>query len=310
MEWTHERYLDTIEAEMALMAAAATRSDPAARIPSCPEWSVAELVVHTGHFLRWVTHVLATRTRERVALPAELLELPGDPRDYAGWFAASAAGVLPVLRRADPDTPVWTWGARPRAEFWLRRVLHEITVHRNDLETVEGSRQFLSCRPERLRPARLALSKDLDFYAESNKRLRKAYAESGYPETSKIVISLPVFVAETDAEAFRVGDALFDKHLDIWVAAESWSGHRSADYPTHTDMGSMLRSRTATQRRESGSGLFGSPERVADQIRVLQEASAVDGLIGQVDFDGVSGVVAERSLRLFIDKVIPAIGDL
>jgi hypothetical protein len=46
--------------------------------------------------------------------------------------------LLTVLRAADPDAPMWSWGADRRARFWPRRMLHEATVHRADAELALG----------------------------------------------------------------------------------------------------------------------------------------------------------------------------
>src|SRR5439155_11719350 len=39
-----------------------------------------------------------------------------------------------ALRAADPDAPMWAWGADQHVRFWSRRMLHETTIHRADAE--------------------------------------------------------------------------------------------------------------------------------------------------------------------------------
>ncbi|GIG63059.1 luciferase [Longispora fulva] len=154
--------------------------------------------------------------------------------------------------------------------------------------------------------------KPLDLFRQHSELYRGAYAAAGHARPGQIAAGLPVFVAESDKEAQEVGDRLFQHYLDAWVdAANSWNDVESGSFAGYTDMGKRLGSMTATQWREFGSAFFGSPERVIDQIRAFQENSGgVDGIIAQVDFGAVSGEVMERSVRLFIDEVVPAVSDL
>src|SRR5918997_4672284 len=48
-----EQYLEHLRAESALFRTAATASDPAARVPSCPDWSATDLLWHLGE-VQWL----------------------------------------------------------------------------------------------------------------------------------------------------------------------------------------------------------------------------------------------------------------
>jgi alkanesulfonate monooxygenase SsuD/methylene tetrahydromethanopterin reductase-like flavin-dependent oxidoreductase (luciferase family) len=151
----------------------------------------------------------------------------------------------------------------------------------------------------------------IDDVVAQVKLYRDAYRAAGHQGEPPVVASVPVFVADTDADAYEVGDALLARYFDVWVsAAESWNDVRSDAFPTYTGLGKTLRLLPASGWRERGTGIFGSPAQVADQIRAFHERTGITGLIPQVDFGGVSGDVAERSLRLFIDKVIPEVVSL
>jgi uncharacterized protein (TIGR03083 family) len=52
----------------------------------------------------------------------------------AAWIRDGGEALVSTLRRADPDTPMWAWGADQRVRFWSRRQLHETIMHRCDLE--------------------------------------------------------------------------------------------------------------------------------------------------------------------------------
>jgi uncharacterized protein (TIGR03083 family) len=134
----HEWFCDRTEAEIAAMASVARQADPALPVPTCPQWSVARLVKHTGIVHRWATHIVSTRTSTRVEQRDVEAGLPAEEAGYGDWLAAGAAPLAAVLRTAGPDAAVWAWGAEQRSGWWARRMLHETTVHRADAEVAVG----------------------------------------------------------------------------------------------------------------------------------------------------------------------------
>jgi uncharacterized protein (TIGR03083 family) len=134
----HDWFCERAEAEIAAMADLASGADPAAPVPTCPEWTVAQLVKHTGVVHRWVTRIILTRSSERID-PRELdVGLPSSEALYGQWLADGASPLIAALRLAGPDTAVWAWGAEQRSGWWSRRMLHETTIHRADAEFAVG----------------------------------------------------------------------------------------------------------------------------------------------------------------------------
>ena len=132
------RCIETLLADSAALARAA-RLGLDARVPSCPDWNVAELVEHVGRVHRSVTrrvHDLETERR-----PAADIELP--PRsELVGWFESGAQALARVLEAAEPDAPVWNWSLTPRlASFWWRRMAQETAVHRWDAQSAHGQQR-------------------------------------------------------------------------------------------------------------------------------------------------------------------------
>jgi uncharacterized protein (TIGR03083 family) len=127
-----------MESETARLAELATGSDPAAPVPPCPGWTLADLITHVGSLHRWVAHIVQTRRQEPIwprQVPNGLAEgQRGDP----AWLVAGARELVATLRATDPDTPVWTWGGDQRASWWARRMLFELVVHRCDAELAAG----------------------------------------------------------------------------------------------------------------------------------------------------------------------------
>ena len=63
----HDAYIDAIERESAAFVAAADAADSDARVPSCPDWTVDDLLRHVGIVQRWAAgHGRASARTERV----------------------------------------------------------------------------------------------------------------------------------------------------------------------------------------------------------------------------------------------------
>jgi uncharacterized protein (TIGR03083 family) len=138
--WEPAAYTTAAVAEITRMAEAVRGADPETRVPTCPDWSVAELVEHTGTVHRWATQMVRDRAPKRLDPRTLDLALPDDAVGYADWLSAGAEPLASVFGAADPDAPMWAWGADQHARFWFRRMLHETTVHRADVEIATGRR--------------------------------------------------------------------------------------------------------------------------------------------------------------------------
>jgi uncharacterized protein (TIGR03083 family) len=63
---------------------------------------------------------------------------PDDPAGRASWLEDGAVRLAEAVRTAGPGTRVWTWAEEQTAGFWLRRMVHETTVHRADAALAVG----------------------------------------------------------------------------------------------------------------------------------------------------------------------------
>lgn len=129
-------YFALIEDETARLAESATA--PETPVPTCPGWTLADLITHVGTLHRWVTHLVTTRSQEPVRsrqVPGALAE--GEHGDRA-WLTSGMTEMVRTLRATDPDTPLWTWGPTGRASWWTRRMAYELVVHRVDAELAAG----------------------------------------------------------------------------------------------------------------------------------------------------------------------------
>jgi uncharacterized protein (TIGR03083 family) len=103
-------------------------------VPSCPGWTVGDVLRHLGGIHRWATAVVSSGE------PAAADELPAvDEERLAPWFADGGRRLVETLGAADLDATCWTFGPPPRtAGFWLRRQAHETAMHRWDVQSALG----------------------------------------------------------------------------------------------------------------------------------------------------------------------------
>lgn len=139
------RHVDAIRRETDLLVAAAESAGPDATVPSCPGWTVRELVRHTGGFHRWAhTHVADRRTTElpEAQEPEVMNTWPTDPDDFAAllaWFRAGSDALVDTMTATDPELDCWFFLPAPSgAVFWARRQAHETGIHRADAQLAAG----------------------------------------------------------------------------------------------------------------------------------------------------------------------------
>jgi uncharacterized protein (TIGR03083 family) len=128
--------VDALEREGRLLAVAAEAAGPDAKVPTCPDWQVRDLLRHTGMVHRWAAAFVAegyTSYHPDEGLPdldgAELLD----------WFREGHGRLVDTLRSAPPDVQCWHFLPAPSPlAFWARRQAHETTVHRFDAEAARG----------------------------------------------------------------------------------------------------------------------------------------------------------------------------
>ena len=124
-------HLTLLEAEVAGMTAAFAAADPDGRIEACPDWDVRELANHVTTLHRWVLAALDQPDMP----PFEERPIEGDTAQIAATYADAGRAMVQRLRELPADHPCWTFNSKDQtAGFWRRRQLHEIAVHRWDLD--------------------------------------------------------------------------------------------------------------------------------------------------------------------------------
>ena len=138
MPISSERCYAEIEASTETLAGLVHGADLTRPVPTCPDWTLRQLVTHVGRAHRWAAEIASTRSAEFI--PFRQVpdgRLPDDPAQHAPWLRAGAARVVEAVRAAGSD-PVWASGGLRPASFWGRRMAHETAVHRADAEIAAG----------------------------------------------------------------------------------------------------------------------------------------------------------------------------
>lgn len=107
--------------------------DPSTPVPTCPGWSLSQLFRHVGRGDRWAAQIVADRVDHYLdPRTVEGGKPPPDPEEAISWLHGGAQRLIDAVEQVGVETPVWTFlGSRP-AYWWVRRRLHEATVHRAD----------------------------------------------------------------------------------------------------------------------------------------------------------------------------------
>ncbi len=102
-------------------------------VPTCPGWTVRDLLLHLGRIHR----EKALTVREGVTDRDFHFKEPAS--DVVEWFEEGAELMLAALRSKDATDPAWTWhGPDQTVGFWNRRMAHETLIHRVDAELAHG----------------------------------------------------------------------------------------------------------------------------------------------------------------------------
>jgi uncharacterized protein (TIGR03083 family) len=132
-----ETAIDLLDGEIRRIAELIADTDRHARVPGM-DWDMADLVQHVAQIHRWVRTMVEQLAPERLNRRTIDATLPADWSEVPAWFSRNGAELVAVLRAADPDAPMYSWGADKHVSFWIRRMLHETTVHRTDAEGAAG----------------------------------------------------------------------------------------------------------------------------------------------------------------------------
>jgi uncharacterized protein (TIGR03083 family) len=135
--WEH---IEALRAEGLLLAESAEATGFEPPVPTCPEWTVRDLVRHVGEVHRWATSHVAEARQEMNTDAASLRTWPSDDAELLGWFRHGHEELVRCLEFADPELQCWSFlpNGPTGVRFWARRQAHETAMHRVDAQGVAG----------------------------------------------------------------------------------------------------------------------------------------------------------------------------
>jgi uncharacterized protein (TIGR03083 family) len=131
----HDRYCDEIITQTDLLREVVKGADLSVIVPTCPDWTLAQLIRHIGGNLRGTE--TAVRTGTAVVEPAKQVpEVAGpaedDPEALDAWLAEGATRFADTLRQAGPSGQAQVWVFPRSTGFWVRRGALDLVIHRAD----------------------------------------------------------------------------------------------------------------------------------------------------------------------------------
>lgn len=131
---------DALIAENAAFAELLRDADLTTPVPTCPEWTLDQLMRHVGRGDRWCAQIVSERSGDFIDPRTVPDAKPPAARDgMVAWLHAGPRKLIDAVAHTGPQTTVWTFlGPRPAA-WWIRRRLHETVVHRADAALALGA---------------------------------------------------------------------------------------------------------------------------------------------------------------------------
>jgi uncharacterized protein (TIGR03083 family) len=136
---TTDRLLAEVTGSAGTLAGIAASTDLTTTVPTCPDWTLRQLITHVGRAHRWAATIVATRAAEPIPF-REVPDgrLPDDPAERPAWIRDGAARLAETVRAGGGT--MWTPLGPGPASYWARRMAHETAVHRADGEIAVGAR--------------------------------------------------------------------------------------------------------------------------------------------------------------------------
>jgi uncharacterized protein (TIGR03083 family) len=131
-------FLAHLRLESARFGAALRDTDPAARVPTCPDWNAGDLLYHLAEVFQFWATVVAERADDPGPIEAAKPVRPDSQVALLALYERCTAMLLDTLEATPDEVPVWTWSADHSVGFVRRRMAHEALIHRLDAELTAG----------------------------------------------------------------------------------------------------------------------------------------------------------------------------
>ncbi|HKH56652.1 MAG TPA: maleylpyruvate isomerase N-terminal domain-containing protein, partial [Propionibacteriaceae bacterium] len=125
----YSRFLDCFATDFARLRALVP-TDPAAAVPSCPGWTVADLTRHVGEVYLHKTLAMREGVEPEPWPPKELAD-----EEPLALLDRAYADLINEFATRKPEDPAGSWYTPDQTVgFWIRRMAQETVIHRIDAE--------------------------------------------------------------------------------------------------------------------------------------------------------------------------------
>ncbi|MEV0459327.1 maleylpyruvate isomerase family mycothiol-dependent enzyme [Catellatospora methionotrophica] len=139
---TYDRYCDEVSAQTALLREVLPGDDLSAKVPTCPDWTLADLVRHVGGNVHMTDAAVRGEPGPRPAIgdPTRAgVPDTDDPDTLTTWMQGGADAYARTLRDRDAADVAEIFGLLQTLTFWARRAACDILVHRADAALTTGT---------------------------------------------------------------------------------------------------------------------------------------------------------------------------
>ncbi len=135
-------YLDHLAEESRRFEQVLRQTDPAARVPTCADWTSDDLLWHLTEVQAFWAGVIEGPVTDDAGVRAveeAKPERPADRDELRSLFTSTSERLLAGLSGRDRTTPAWSWHEPDQTVgFTMRRQAHEALIHRVDAELTAG----------------------------------------------------------------------------------------------------------------------------------------------------------------------------
>lgn len=108
------------------LADATAAADLTTAVPTCGEWTLADLVWHLTDVQKFWTYIISSRPADPIGYtrPAR-----GADSELVDGLRRAVDALVAVLESADPNESAWSWSREQTVGFTIRRQTHEALTH-------------------------------------------------------------------------------------------------------------------------------------------------------------------------------------
>jgi uncharacterized protein (TIGR03083 family) len=130
-----KRLLECLDADYRRLAAVVGEADLTAMVPSCPEWTVADLTRHVGAVYLHKVECMRLGTHPTDWPPPGL-----NDEDARSLLDRAYPALTAEFAARTPESHAFTWYEPDQTVgFWIRRMAQETVIHRVDAELGAGA---------------------------------------------------------------------------------------------------------------------------------------------------------------------------